>query len=210
MTSKKSIGAQPGQAEQAANLDLWERHRRVNEDFTKNVSYGKRNFTAVDPQYLIELATREWGPYGFGWSCDVVDVQVVNPAPDKSDASIFMTCTFTYPNGNFNIVVDDKYRAGQDMLKKLQTNAMSKALSKLGFAADIYLGKFEDEAYRQSSNDEDSHFVTRMMGKIANSTPEELETRIGIIKQWANKGTITVEQMETLLNATTERQAELA
>jgi hypothetical protein len=64
---------------------------------------------------------------------------------------VILKATFFYPvdgkEASFDVLNDDKFRAGDDTLKKLITNTRSKALSWLGFSADVFLGKFDDTAY---------------------------------------------------------------
>ena len=55
-----------------------------------------------------------------------------------------------YPGGAFEISTDKKYKAGWDNRKCLQTDATTKALSKLGFNADVFLGMFSDNKYVES------------------------------------------------------------
>jgi len=38
-------------------------------------------------------------------------------------------------------------KSDDDFAKKMETNTVSKALSKLGFSADVFLGKFDDNKY---------------------------------------------------------------
>lgn len=45
------------------------------------------------------------------------------------------------------------YVLNDDAIKKLETTMLKKALSKLGFSADAYLGMFEDEGYSSVASD---------------------------------------------------------
>ena len=57
----------------------------------------------------------------------------------KGDRFSFPLCNAISPmNGS---------KADEDFCKKLETNTISKALSKLGFSADVFMGKFENEDY---------------------------------------------------------------
>ena len=69
-----------------------------------------------------------------------------------------LKAVFFYPAGEFPIYNAMKLlyktqkgyeRVDEDAYKKLITNTLSKALSYLGFGADVYMGKFEDAAYVQ-------------------------------------------------------------
>jgi len=74
-----------------------------------------------------------------------------------------MTATFKYPGGEFPIsnsisLFTDAKRTKPDVefAKKIETNTISKALSKLGFNTDVYMGKFEDNAYVQARYTEEA------------------------------------------------------
>lgn len=209
-TERAPVGRVPTATEKDANLKLWESHRRVSEDKTKKVSYGKRNFTAIDPYYLIQMATELWGPYGATWGCDIISCDVINPAPDTQDPSMVMLCRFWYPQGEFNIQVDDKFKPSQDTSKKLQTNAMSKGLSKLGFAADVYLGLFEDEMYVRSLKEDDTEegpLVTQLLGRISKADEEGLAKAEKLLNQWSERGTISNTQYAICIHAIANRRA---
>ena len=122
-----------------SNLDLWNKFRTPDPKYTKEVKFG-RGFTAIDPQYQLRLATEEWGPYGTGWG-----LRDVTFTP--FEGSMMMQGEFFYPDGWFPIAVDMKWKADNDTLKKLMTNARSKALSMLGFGADVFMGMFDDVEY---------------------------------------------------------------
>lgn len=162
-------------AEAKQNLTLWRSVEKTPPDMTKDVKYGKREYTAIDPQWQLRRATALWGPYGHRWGLrnikyqivemkgnDVVTlqtkdaqgkvVQSVEQMADYIKYSIILEAEFFYPaadgkEASFPIINDDKYQADDEVLKKIITNTRSKALSWLGFSADVFLGKFDDERY---------------------------------------------------------------
>lgn len=122
----------------------FDKYRTPDPDQTKEVRYGKRHFTAIDPMYQLKLATEEWGAYGDTWGVRQLDYQII----DREGGSVAtLNCMFYYPDGEFSMGVDMGFRANDDCFKKLLTSARSKSLSLLGFGADVYMGKFEDDAY---------------------------------------------------------------
>jgi len=56
---------------------------------------------------------------------------------------------FSFPINNSWPVHQGKDRVDNDFAKKAETNTMSKALSKLGFSADVFMGQFDDFDYQQ-------------------------------------------------------------
>lgn len=145
------------------NLKLWRAVEKTPPDMTKEVKFGKRHYTTIDPQWQMRVATALWGPYGHRWGMrnlkyKIVETQEfdINLVQKGSSGQylatgVILKAEFFYPiDGNeasFEILNDDKFRLGDDTLKKLVTNTRSKALSWLGFSADVFLGKFDDTAY---------------------------------------------------------------
>ncbi len=138
------------------NLKLWKSVEKTPPEMTKNVAFGKRKYTTIDPQWQLRVATALWGPYGYRWGmrnidCKMVEVHASDAQGKYLESSVFLKADFFYlVDGKevaFEIWNDDKFRSGDDTLKKLITNTRSKALSWLGFSADVFLGKFDDTNY---------------------------------------------------------------
>ena len=147
------------------NLDLWERVEKTDPDFVKDASIGKRKITAIDPQYQLKNATREFGQYGSKWGLKDIEWGMIDIGDTKlaTISAIFFTPNGEVATGNSMkmsymskgygdksgyIVIDDDYR------KKLMTNTLSKELSRLGFNADVFMGKWDDEKYVQTLAEE--------------------------------------------------------
>lgn len=155
MSKDIELAAETG-PEGTAHLKLWKSVEKTPPDMTKEVKFGKRHYTAIDPQWQLRVATALWGPYGMDWGMRNLDYKMVEI--HETDAQghylasvVIIKAEFFYPVAgkevSFEILNDDKFRAGDDTLKKLVTNTRSKALSWLGFSADVFLGKFDDTSY---------------------------------------------------------------
>lgn len=136
------------------NLELWNKVQATPPEYTKPVKYGARSFTAIDPTFQNRQATELWGPQGKAWGLKDLRFQMVESKGwDKqaqrefTETSMVLYCVLFYPGGEVPVVVDDKFRAGDDVAKKLRTAAKSKALAELGFAADVFLGMYDDASY---------------------------------------------------------------
>ncbi len=138
------------------NLKLWKSVEKTPPDMTKEVKFGKRHYTTIDPQWQMRVATALWGPYGHRWGMRNLNYQLVDvhEHDDKGgylSSAVILKVEFFYPLGGeeitFEIINEDYFKAGDDTLKKLITNTRSKALSWLGFSADVFLGKFDDVSY---------------------------------------------------------------
>jgi hypothetical protein len=67
---------------------------------------------------------------------------------------VVFKATFFYPTGEFPIINsislftnNDMTKLDDNFAKKLETDSLTKAMSKLGFNADIFMGKFDDQRY---------------------------------------------------------------
>ena len=139
------------------NTKLWDKVSETNPNMTKRVKSGGRKMTAIDAYSQIYRATQEWGSYGKDWGLFDLEYEFIN-LPENQ---ILCHCkgTFKYPEAAFplsvsgfvsRIVGDPKYlKIDDEFSKKIETDMMTKALSRLGFNADVFMGKFDDNKYLQ-------------------------------------------------------------
>lgn len=136
------------------NIQIWKSVENTNKEYTKSVSLGGWKFQTIDAHYQILQATKLWGPYGSTWG--VKDEKFTPLLTGGNDvASILYTATFFYPKGSFPINSDIRlnsrtksgYKENNDYAKKVSTDALTKGLSKLGFSADVFMGKFDGNKY---------------------------------------------------------------
>jgi len=141
------------------NLKLWELVKTPDTKYTKKVSM-RGGYTATSPQYIIMLATEQFGSYGSGFglsesSFDYGLLQEFRIAIHR--ATFFYVLNgnkFEFPITNTVEVVSKNGHVDTDYAKKVETNTLCKALSKIGFAADVYMGMFEDMDYLQEVENE--------------------------------------------------------
>ena len=133
------------------NLDLWNKVEKTNPKYTKKANVGGNNITSIAPQYQIKNVTEQFGIYGKTWGFKKLDF-------DYSLASEFglviLDAVFFFPDGEFPIknaqklfMDNAKTKIDDNFAKKLETDTLTKAISKLGFNADIFLGLFDDVKY---------------------------------------------------------------
>jgi len=143
------------------NLKLWNKVSKSDPKFLKNVSFGSRSFTAIDPQYQVKSATEEFGPIGHGWGWSnttrfvdvsngdtavIADVSIWTVSPENIFGP-FSGCR-TFYNAN-------KGRIAEDAPKMAITDGLTKALSHLGFNADVFLGEMDGNKYAADSGNKD-------------------------------------------------------
>ena len=138
------------------NLKLWEMVETTDPEFTTKVNQ-RGGFTAIGAQYQIKNATEVFGSFGHGFG-----VKDEKYTPILNDTLIVYTATFFYKLdveeedgvlivGEFPISSSIKVMMGNrlddDCIKKVQTDAITKGLSRLGFNADVFMGRFDDNKY---------------------------------------------------------------
>lgn len=132
------------------NLELWHKVEKTDPKHTKKANVAGNKITCIAPQYQILNATREFGGYGIKWGWKSLDLDYSLLSQDL----IILKGVFFYPNGEFPIINsiklfkdNAKTKIDDDFAKKVETDALTKALSKLGFNADIFMGRYDDVKY---------------------------------------------------------------
>jgi len=132
------------------HLELWNSVEKTDPQYTKKVD-ARGGFTSICAQYQMKMATEQFGTYGKNWGVHKLNYHFINGLPDKNgfinSREIVLDAVFFYPEGSFEIGTEMVYKAGQDTRKKLLTDLTTKALSKLGFNADVFMGMFDDNKY---------------------------------------------------------------
>lgn len=134
------------------NMKLWSAVEKTDTRYTKYVSQ-RGGFTSVNPQYQIKMATEQFGPYGGAWGFSDFDLDFSL----KDSGLVIFKGLFFYPGGKFPIINSQKFAGKQvddDFAKKLETDTLTKALSKIGFNADVFMGHFDDNEYVKERQDE--------------------------------------------------------
>jgi len=132
------------------NMKIWDKVSVTDPEITKRVNQ-RGGFTAIDAQAQLKKATEVFGPYGTNWGLTNLEYDAVVD-PDGNILEITLTARFYYPGGEFPMSNDMRYRPGDECRKKLLTDLRSKCLSTLGFNSDVFEGKFDDNRYVQSLN----------------------------------------------------------
>ena len=133
------------------NLELWHKVEKTNPKYTKQANVGGNKITSIAPQYQIMNVTEQFGSYGKTWGFKNIELDYTL-VPEFN--LIVFKAIFFYPDGEFPTInsikmfMDNaKLKIDDNFAKKLETDTLTKAISKLGFNADIFMGKFEDTRY---------------------------------------------------------------
>lgn len=159
------------------NLAIWRQVEKTPPSMTEKVNFGAFRFTTIDAQYQIMRATELFGPCGIGWGIrnQKYEMLVVDPTDCHYNLLCF-TAQLWYRYGDAdptglrddNVGVCDiaadielfentknGWKRVSDPMKKVRTDALTKALSWLGFSADVFLGKFDNAKYVQKLQEEE-------------------------------------------------------
>ena len=133
-----------------SNTALWDQVFETDPKYTKFVKVG-RGFTTIDAFYQVKRATEVFGPVGHGWGWDtdetytdgmvVVKIHLWYKHPDTGEVSqpiVHFGCKALTNKGG---------RINEDAVKSATTDAMTKALSYIGFNGDVFMGMFDDNKY---------------------------------------------------------------
>lgn len=139
------------------NLRLWKRHADIDPKFTKAITGRDYTGTSPNPQYVIQCLTDLFGPVGqgFGW-------RVVAEGFERFGDTALHWCriefwhtdranTFEAYGQTKAAYITSKglHRVDEDAPKKSLTDAIVKAASQIGVAANIFLGRWDDQKYVQ-------------------------------------------------------------
>lgn len=149
------------------NLKLWESVENTNPAFTKDFSKaGGFKGTSINPTYNNRKATEVFGICGIGWGFVITDESYRDGAPiiiekQKVCNEIIHVLKIDFwfiwegqkgviPSfGQTTFVGSNKWGCftDEEAPKKSLTDAITKALSILGFSADIFTGMYDDSKY---------------------------------------------------------------
>ena len=155
MTTKKKTTTK-----KADPLRIWNAVCTTDPDNTKKINQ-RGGFTAIDAYSQVLAATKQWGPMGDAWG----------PDPEMTNHKVvggLWICDLylRFPSESGDAIIGpitgakrlmQRNGEDEDAPKKAFTDALTKALSYLGFNADVFLGKFDDNKYVESLNEKKSN-----------------------------------------------------
>lgn len=139
------------------NVSLWESVERTDPAHVKPITGKSYSGTSPRPHWLVKRATEAFGPCGIGWGFSILKSEFI-PSDDgiMHFAMVRVWYKWKGERGEVEHVggtpFSGKRKNGQsfadeDAPKKSVTDALIKALSLIGFAGDIFLGRWDDNKY---------------------------------------------------------------
>lgn len=159
------------------NMQIWSKVDKTDTRFTKKAKVNGQDITSLSGTAMVMKATELFGPVGIGWGWKIVEErfdeghEIFIGEGDKRAcigreightvkiALWFMQeekrgeieqygCTRYQYKTSYGMTTDG------EAPKKSLTDAIKKALSMLGFSADVFLGLFDDQDYVKALEDE--------------------------------------------------------
>jgi hypothetical protein len=181
-----------------SNLALWHQVEKTPPDQTKAITGKPYRGTSPKPYWLVHKATETFGPCGIGWGFNIISERVEEGATGDK-VHIAHICLWYMLDGKRGEVEHvgqtmfcGKNKNGpytdEDAPKKSVTDALVKALSMIGFAGDIFMGRYDDSKYVNELRREEAAAT-----EPAPPAESELWQRIAAC-QWADDVTKLMEQ----------------
>lgn len=179
-------------------MSIWNRVCETDPAHTKQVNQ-RGGFTSIDAQYQVQRATEVFGPVGEGWGYDVDYTDIV--AGDQVLIGAKVTVWHGSRDNHFgpvlgmNALVNDKGRLDDDAPKKALTDALTKALSHLGFSADVFLGRFDDNKYVanvKAKMEAEKHKPNSQLQELLNTFDPTTDT----LENWVKEKKAEIEKLK--------------
>ena len=149
-----------------SNLILWDKVEKRPPKHTKPITGKSYQGTSPKPHYIIRKATEMFGPCGIGWGFTFTERVECGAGEDKlHTAHVKVWYKWEGERGEVEHVGqtmlcgkrnNGKQYTDEDAPKKSVTDGLIKALSMIGFAGDIFMGRYDDSKYVQDLRNEDA------------------------------------------------------
>lgn len=159
------------------NMQIWSKVDKTDTRFTKKAKVNGQDITSLSGTAMVMKATELFGPVGIGWGWKIVEerfdegheifigegdkracigreightvkIALWFMQEDKRGEIEQYGCTRYQYKTSYGMTTDG------EAPKKSLTDAIKKALSMLGFSADVFLGLFDDQDYVKALEDE--------------------------------------------------------
>ena len=192
---------------------------------TRPVKLGAYEFTAINAQYKIQRMTELFGPCGQGWGYESQSSEVASGGVVLAKVTVKLwwrqddgslceigpvtsACELMLPkpsrDGGTYIMVDS------DAYKKAETDALTKAMTRIGMCADVFLGRFDDDKYVRETGEkfaaQDSVVVRALAAISAAETIAKLELLYKQVSVRHAEGNLSDVGAEQLFEALSRRR----
>lgn len=171
------------------NLALWHSVEKTDTRHVKEITGKAYRGNSPKPYWLIQRATETFGPCGIGWGFVIVEEKLLDGALLSAGfyerihmARVRVWYMHAGQRGEVEHVgqtafcgvrKDGKPYTDEDAPKKSVTDALVKALSMIGFAGDIFMGRYDDSKYVAELKAEERRSEQQGAAKPSNVTRME-------------------------------------
>jgi hypothetical protein len=140
------------------NMDLWDRVCVTDPKAVKPITGKQYKGNSPKPYWIVQRLTEEFGPCGLGWGYTVLNERMERLTP--TDVLHVALVRFWYvldgKRGEVEQIGQTKavyeksaggFMVDEDAPKKSVTDALVKCASYIGFAGDIFAGRWDDSKY---------------------------------------------------------------
>lgn len=140
------------------NKALWQRAFTTDPKAVKPITGKQYNGNSPKPYWIVERLTDEFGPCGIGWGFNIVSERIERFS--DTDSLHIAVVRLWYELGGKRgeleqigqtkasyMTAAGKFMVDEDAPKKSVTDALVKCASYLGFAGDIFSGRWDDSKY---------------------------------------------------------------
>jgi len=165
-----------------SNTRIWDALGKTDPDHTKRFSRaGGFKGTSVKPVWCERRMTEHFGPCGLGWGMSEPNYQLVNSPDGAVAVYCWLSLWYIDPEtgarsepilgvgGDFAVVKQQSgLRADDEAFKKATTDALGNAMKRIGVAADIHMGRHDDDKYVEDTRrefdqeEQEQHHADRM------------------------------------------------
>ena len=148
------------------NLKIWDAVARPPKEALKQISGGRLSgMTDIKPQWRYKAMTEQFGPCGIGWKYTMTDKW--SEVGSDSQILCFVNVDLFFKHGEVwseaipgsggSMLVTKESKGlhtSDEGFKMALTDALSVAMSRLGVAAEIYMGNWTGSKYKDQPKDE--------------------------------------------------------
>lgn len=140
------------------NKAIWEKAFTTDPQFVKPITGKQYQGSSPSPYWIVQRATEIFGPCGIGWGYNIQSERIERFSDTDTVHIAMVEVWYMHEGkrGSFQHIGQTKmsYKTSkgsmmldEDAPKKSVTDALVKGLSMIGFAGDIFLGRWDDSGY---------------------------------------------------------------
>lgn len=209
------------------NMKFWNDNKKTDPSRVKAITGKQYRGNSPQPYYLVERMTEAFGMCGIGWGLNIIsermerltDTDVLHIAvielwyvhgDKKGSITQIGQTKAAYKKNDGGMMTDE------DAPKKSVTDAMTKCMSYLGFAGDIFSGQWDDSKYVQNLEQEFKEVKKTPAPAIKVDMPAIIATlcsqsSLGALHEYASavKGSLNPAQLKELVSVYNEVKSNL-